>query len=70
MTTHVYATEDHTGRDGIRTVTIVCPHCGKEHRHGWPPGQQTIGARLSHCVKTAVMPYFIHPPRKPEERTP
>lgn len=76
-TTHVYAIEAHVGRDGIRTVTVICPHCGKKHTHGWPlgrpggaqrvNGEEIIGHRLSHCAKKIIGDYFVHPPRDYQE---
>ena len=47
-----------TRRNGIRTVTIECPLCGKEHRHGYGNGN---GNRVSHCTDRSVGEggYFI-----------
>lgn len=53
------------GQDGVRTLTVACPYCGRRHRHGWPPEDKTPGIRLSHCRPTrrhpelAARPYLI-----------
>lgn len=33
-----------------RLVTVVCPHCGKKHTHGWPYTDDDVGHRSSHCA--------------------
>jgi len=38
-----------TDRRGVRSVVIGCPWCGRRHVHGWPPGHDSVGHRVSHC---------------------
>lgn len=33
-----------------RLVRVVCPHCGKQHVHGWPYGEEAVGHRHAHCT--------------------
>ena len=39
-----------TGRQGVRTVTVICPHCQRRHIPGWPPGESRPGLRSAHCT--------------------
>lgn len=34
---------------GAYLVTIQCPYCDREHTHGLPVGDATVGHRHSHC---------------------
>lgn len=46
-----------------RTVIVRCPYCQRRHTHGWPYGSDTIGGRLSHCLKAKDRAdYRILPP--------
>ncbi len=31
--------------DGFGGAVIDCPHCGRQHHHGWAPGH-----RVAHCA--------------------
>lgn len=47
--------------EATRLVEIRCPLCGRRHVHGWPYGRQTIGHRISHCLRDRGG-YTIQPP--------
>ena len=32
-----------------RLVVVACPHCGRQHCHGWPYTEPDVGARNAHC---------------------
>lgn len=50
--------------DGNRQVTVPCPFCGRQHRHGLPAGQSMVGHRLAHCeADTDHLGYVILLPR-------
>lgn len=47
-----------------RLVIVSCPLCSREHTHGWPFGQVTIGSRVAHCVGSGLVgSYRIEAPR-------
>ena len=37
------------GRDCF-TITVRCPHCGKQHVHGVGADGTVLGHRLAHCT--------------------
>lgn len=39
-----------------RSVVVRCPHCGRQHCHGWPYNCDTVGHRLAHCGRGS---YFV-----------
>lgn len=42
------------------TVTIDCPHCGREHIHGWPRSDLAPSHRHAHCdADVNRVGYFI-----------
>ena len=49
-------------RDGVWTLTVKCPYCGKQHMHGGGDGKRPFyGHRLSHCLKVPVEGYELVP---------
>ena len=49
-------------RDGIWTLTVVCPFCGKVHHHGGGHfDEPMLGGRVPHCDKAADGQYEIIP---------
>lgn len=39
----------YTDRYGARSAKAPCPYCQRHHTHGWPPDQDDVGPRRSHC---------------------
>lgn len=48
-------------RHGNRSVTVR-PFCASAHRHGWPAGQEHVGARVSNCHRAPRLDYWRAPP--------
>lgn len=47
----------HVDGQGRRTVTVVCPHCGATHQHGWPLG--STRTRSAHCASGVHLAYDL-----------
>lgn len=51
--------------DGCRTITVICPRCGKKNRHGWPANsrddQPSHRAGHCDCWNEAPSGYYIVP---------
>ncbi len=61
---------------GSHIIQIRCPHCSKNHQHGWPEGSgMKPQRRVPHCASDYGGPsnedYFIAPgPQEDKKLTP
>ncbi|MFC1989440.1 hypothetical protein ACFLVW_02595 [Chloroflexota bacterium] len=48
------------GRVDGDTIKIICPYCGRTHKHGYKPGGYPA-LRVAHCHREEAVAYFVTP---------